>query len=165
MSTYEELKGLKVKYLSSDTSGDRIQEGEVFYNSSDFNLKSFVTTAAVHSSAPMITARRTGSSFGTQTANVAAGGWVPPFSAKTEEYNGSGWANGEDLPAGVAGQFGAGVLTAGLVYGGYTDSTGQEGIVTTLEYNGTDFSSGGDLSQQRWVSGGGAGTQTAALCS
>ena len=42
MSTYEELKGLKVKYLSSDTSGDRIQEGEIFYNSTGFALKSFV---------------------------------------------------------------------------------------------------------------------------
>ena len=39
MSTYESLKGLKIKYLSSDTSGDRIQEGEIFYNSVDFNLK------------------------------------------------------------------------------------------------------------------------------
>ena len=165
MSTYEELKGLKVKYLSSDTSGDRIQEGEVFYNSTDFNLKSFVSTAAAHSASSMITARRTGSSFGTQTANVAAGGWVPPFSAKTEEYDGSGWANGEDLPAGVAWQFGAGTLTAGLVYGGSTDSTGQEGIVTTLEYDGTDYSSGGDLNQKRWSSTAGAGTQTAALCS
>ena len=42
MSTYQELKGLKVKYLSSDTSGDRIKEGEVFYNSTDFKLRSFV---------------------------------------------------------------------------------------------------------------------------
>ena len=75
MSTYEELKGLKVKYLSSDTSGDRIQEGEVFYNSSDFNLKSFVTAAAWHSSAPMITARRlfASSSSATQTAAFGAG--------------------------------------------------------------------------------------------
>ena len=40
MSTYQELKGLKIKYLSSDTSGDRVKEGEVFYNSTDFNLKS-----------------------------------------------------------------------------------------------------------------------------
>ena len=35
MSTYQELKGLKVKYLSADTSGDRTQEGELFYNSTD----------------------------------------------------------------------------------------------------------------------------------
>ena len=30
MSTYEALKGLKVKYLSADTSGDRLQEGEIY---------------------------------------------------------------------------------------------------------------------------------------
>ena len=42
MSTYQELKGLKVKYLSSDTSGDRIKEGELFYNSTSGNLKTFV---------------------------------------------------------------------------------------------------------------------------
>ena len=38
MSTYQELKGLKIKYLSADTSGDRLQEGEIFYNSTSFNL-------------------------------------------------------------------------------------------------------------------------------
>ena len=35
MSTYEQLKGLKVKYLSADTSGDRLVEGELFYNSTN----------------------------------------------------------------------------------------------------------------------------------
>ena len=51
MSTYQELKGLKIKYLDGDTSGDRLIEGEVFYNSTDFNLKTNVATAAWHSSA------------------------------------------------------------------------------------------------------------------
>jgi len=46
MSTYETLKGLKVKFLSADTSGNRLQEGELFYNSSDFNLKSHVAVEA-----------------------------------------------------------------------------------------------------------------------
>ena len=111
MSTYESLKGLKIKYLSSDASGDRVQEGELFYNSSDFNLKSFISTAAAHSAASMITARRTGISFGTQTANVAAGGWIPPFSAKTEEYDGIGWSSGEDLGTAASSQLGTGTLT------------------------------------------------------
>ena len=30
MSNYQELKGLKIKYLSVDTSGDRIQEVSYF---------------------------------------------------------------------------------------------------------------------------------------
>ena len=50
MSTYQELKGLKVKYLSSDTYGDRIKEGEVFYNSTELKLKSFVASSAWPSS-------------------------------------------------------------------------------------------------------------------
>ena len=165
MSTYQGLKGLKIKYLSSDTSGDRIKEGEIFYNSTDFNLKSFVSTAAAHSAADMITARRTGASFGTQAANVAAGGWIPAFSAKTEEYDGTGWSSGEDLGTAASSQLGTGTLTAGLVYGGSVDPSGQEGVVTTLEYDGTDYSSGGDLNTARFSAGSGAGTQTAALCS
>ncbi len=74
MSTYQELKGLKVKYLSSDTSGDRLKEGEVFYNSTDFKLKSFVSTAAWHSSGPLLTARGNIGGSGTQTAGLACGG-------------------------------------------------------------------------------------------
>ena len=74
MSTYESLKGLKVKYLSADTSGDRLQEGEIFYNSSDFNLKSHIAVAAWSSAANGLTARGSlPGGFGTQTAAVAAG--------------------------------------------------------------------------------------------
>ena len=65
MSTYQELKGLKVKYLSADTSGDRAKEGELFYNSTSGNLKTFVTTAAWHSGANLITARSNGGGAGT----------------------------------------------------------------------------------------------------
>ena len=46
MSTYETLKGLKVKFLGADTSGDRVQEGEIFYNSDDFGLKSHIAVGA-----------------------------------------------------------------------------------------------------------------------
>ena len=77
MSTYQELKGLKVKYLSADTSSDRIKEGEVFYNSSDFNLKAFVATSAWHSGGNLITAKRQMGSAGTQTAGLAFGGSSP----------------------------------------------------------------------------------------
>ena len=46
MSTYQELKGLKVKYLSADTSGDRAKEGEIFYNSTSSNLASHIAVGA-----------------------------------------------------------------------------------------------------------------------
>mgnify|MGYP007000452834 CR=1 len=70
---YQELKGLKVKYLSGDTSSDRIKEGEVFYNSSDFNLKAFVSTAAWHSASAMLTARRLFASSASCTQTAAFG--------------------------------------------------------------------------------------------
>ena len=93
MSTYQELKGLKVKYLSSDTSGDRIKEGEVFYNSTDFKLKAFVSTAAWHSSGGLSLARRGVTGAGTQTAGLASGGGTPnPATVATEEYSGNGWS-------------------------------------------------------------------------
>ena len=53
MSTYESLKGLKVKYLSADTSGDRLQEGEIFYNSTDFGLKSHIAVGAWSAGTPI----------------------------------------------------------------------------------------------------------------
>ena len=74
MSTYQELKGLKIKYLSADTSGDRIKEGEVFYNSTDFNLKSFVATAAWHSTANLTNGRASLAAAGTIPAGLVFGG-------------------------------------------------------------------------------------------
>ena len=74
MSTYQELKGLKVKYLSADTSDDRKIEGEVFYNSTDFKLKSFVATAAWHSTGGLINGRASLSAAGTATAGLVFGG-------------------------------------------------------------------------------------------
>ena len=77
MSAYETLKGLKVKYLSADTSGDRLQEGELFYNSTDGGLKSHIAVGAFSAGGNMLTARRamTGGA-GTQTAGLIAGGYV-----------------------------------------------------------------------------------------
>ena len=58
MSTYETLKGLKVKFLGADTSGDRIQEGEIFYNSTDYNLKSFIAVGAWSAGTPIPAVKR-----------------------------------------------------------------------------------------------------------
>ena len=99
MSTYEQLKGLKVKYLSADTSGDRAQEGELFYNSSDFKLKSHIAVGAWSAGSILTTARTATAGAGTQTAALAIGGYLPAPSttALTEEYNGVGWSTGGSL--------------------------------------------------------------------
>lgn len=54
----------------------------------------------------------------------------------------------------------AGTLTAGLVFGGVTP--GGDGITTTLEYDGTDWTTGGALNNGDAAQAGG-GTQTDAL--
>ena len=46
MSTYQSLKGLKVKYLSTATTGDRATEGEIFYNSGGFAIASHIGLGA-----------------------------------------------------------------------------------------------------------------------
>ena len=66
-------------------------------------------------------------------------------------------------PTAVFGNMGAGTQTAALSFGGTASpSTPSSPLVLTLEYNGSGWSAGGDLSQKR-RSGFGFGTQTAAL--
>ena len=158
MSTYEQLKGLKVKYLSADTSGDRLQEGELFYNSSDFSLKSHIAVGAFSAGGNMLTARRamTGGA-GTQTAGLSAGGYVTALMNNTEEYNGNGWASSGNLPTALYYISVAGTQTAGLAVGG-GDPVKQE----TLEYNGSAWTDVGNAPEIRKMLGR-AGTQTASL--
>ena len=158
MSTYESLKGLKIKYLSSDTSGDRIQEGEIFYNSVDFNLKGYLAVAAWHSGANMNTARGLLAAGGSSpnSASVVFGGAVPSASALTEEYNGSGWAESGDMSNARKLLAGLGIQTAAL-------ATMGDGTATTAEeYNGTSWTTGGTLNVGRGRAQA-CGTQTAGL--
>ena len=162
MSTYESLKGLKVKYLSADTSGDRLQEGEIFYNSSDFNLKAFVSTAAWHSSANVLVSRFNSGGAGTQTASFVAGGAAgSDYTDETYEYNGSGWATGGTMAGNDRLTTASGTLTAGLIAGGWNDSNQAD----SEEYNGTAWTEGNNLNTARRYSGH-FGIQTAAvICS
>ena len=136
MSTYQELKGLKVKYLSSDTSGDRIKEGEIIYYSTSGNLKAFVASSAWHSSGNLSLARRGLTGAGTQTAGLASGGGAnpPATTTATEEYNGNGWAVGGELNTGATFAAAAGTQTAGLKFGGATPQNVEYG--QTEEFTG-----------------------------
>jgi hypothetical protein len=164
MSTYQELKGLKIKYLSSDTSGDRVKEGEVFYNSKDFNLKSFVATAAWNSSGSLGTARSRLATIGTQTEALTFGGATSPTSTNTaasEEYNGSGFSVGGDLNTARRLLGGAGTQTAGLAFAGLSPASPNLSAATE-EYGGTSWTNGNNIGTARYGLAG-AGTQTAGL--
>ena len=66
-------------------------------------------------------------------------------------------------PTAIFGNMGAGTQTAALSFGGTANpSTPSSPLVLTLEYNGSGWGTGGNMSQKR-RSGFGFGTQTAAL--
>ena len=166
MSTYQELKGLKVKYLSSDTSGDRIKEGEVFYNSTDFKLKAFVSTAAWHSGANMINNRAYHGSAGSVTAGLVFGGSTPPYPSPitlTEEYNGNGFATGGAMNVALAGLNGSGTQTAALAFGGFKPPSNTTAD-NTEEYDGSSWTAGNALGTARFfLASAKSAAQTAGL--
>ena len=115
MSTYQELKGLKVKYLSAATSGDRAIEGEIFYNSAGPNTSAHIAVSAVSSGASMITGRNAMATSASTGASAFAAGGNPN---DTEHYNGIGWSEGAALNTDRRYLAGCGTLTAGLAFGG-----------------------------------------------
>ena len=161
MADYKGIKGFKVQSLASDPSTD--VEGQVWYNTTSNALKyTGPGVGAWATGGQMSTARRVCAAFGTQSATVAGGGG-PPYTANTEEYDGSTWASGGAYPSSPAlihNQGGAGVLTAGLGFGG-SNPIGVQ-VTTTAEYDGSTWTLGGAMTTAR-AAVGSFGTQTAAI--
>jgi hypothetical protein len=106
-------------------------------------------------------------SFGTYTAAVAVGGDEFPPSSNTryltdvEEWGGSSWTSGTAIPTAIQNGDGAGTLTAGITMGG--NVSGNAGIAESFEYDGTNWTDGGDMNTTRNFAKLGCGTQTASL--
>ena len=106
-------------------------------------------------------------SFGTYTAAVAVGGDEFPPSSNTryltdvEEWGGSSWTSGTAIPTAIQNGDGAGTLTAGITMGG--NVSGNAGIAESFEYDGTNWTDGGDMNTTRNFAKLGCGTQTATL--
>ena len=99
--------------------------------------------------------------FGTQTAAVAASGYVSGNVTNSEEYNGASWANGNAVNTARREGAGAGIISAGVIFGGI--DPGPSFTNVTEEYDGTNWTtSPGTLSDGR-AQLLGSGTQTAAL--
>ena len=105
------------------------------------------------------TARERSTGFGLQTAAVAVGGGSPIVS-NVEEYDGSSWTNATAYPTVInhASSAGAGLQTAGLVFGGSIPPT----TTGTKLYDGTSWTATGALSTARQTSSG-FGTSTSAV--
>jgi len=163
MATYQDIRGLRVKYLSADPSNTAT--GEVWYNSTTGTLRSHVISDAWASSAPLSGAIRNGmGSTGIQTAALSVGGQPPGSYANfVEEYNGAGWTTGTVYPLSIQGPFVAGTVTAAVVTGGHTYPPATD-RTETFEYDGTTWSPTGALpAGRRGLNCSGFGSQTAAV--
>ena len=120
------------------------------------------------------TASGSGGSFsGSPTAGLAFGGSAPPPSiSTTEEFNvgintitAAAWASGGTLPTGRGGgpMFAVGTQTATVIAAGANASPPPDYVNTTLEYNGTSWTSANAIGQPARNSVGSAGTLTAGL--
>ena len=125
-----------------------------------------VTAAAWAAGNNMVQGRRgvEQAGCGTQTAALVAGGNSShpgtTLLNNSEEYDGTSWAEGNNLTTARTGGAGAGTQTAGLCIAGFTGSYPEVAIVE--EYDGTSWTESGDLSTARQL-GTGGGIQTAAI--
>jgi hypothetical protein len=82
----------------------------------------------------MNTARRGLSGTGTQTAALAIGGFLPPYTGATESYNGSAWTTVNSLTTARGYAAGFGTQTASLLATGTSPLT-----AVTESWNGTNW--------------------------
>ena len=160
MSDYQDIRGTRVKFLTSDPTLESSYEGQIWYNSSTGVNKAVVAIEAFSSAGSMVTGRQQSGNFGIQTAAVATAGYTTTRVTNTEEYNGGGWNASTAYPTALNELSGTGTETAGLVMGGR--SPPPAAVTTTSEYNGSSWTAGGALPAGRH-SAMAAGTQTAGL--
>jgi len=157
MTTYKEIFGKPVKFVSSDLSGDATT-GEIWYNSTTGKFKSLLATGAWSAGGNLTNARsEIGSAVSAPTESALAFGGSDPAgnpSDKTEEYNGSGWSTGGALNTSRRTVQGFGTQTAGVAAGGFNAPPGAYHSVE--EYNGSSWtanSAPGELGTGRYNAG------------
>ena len=159
MSTYKNLVGKDVNFLSTDPDNDAA-EGQIWYNSTAGVFKDLIVSEAFSSSGPIGTARYSLGVAGTQTAGLLfAGDVLPGPSALTEEYNASGWTTGGNMSTARRSVGGFGTQTAAVVTGG---NPGPTVTTATEEYDGSSWTAGGAIATGRRNIGS-AGILTAGL--
>ena len=157
MSTYEEIKGMKVREYT--TNPDDPLEGQLWYNQTDSVAKyeALVTTAAFSTGTAYNSARASGASSGTRTSALISGGAPGAgggtnHSAATESWNGSSWTEVADLNQRRNSIKGVGPNnTAALSWGGGAPGLpiGDNAGVLVESWNGSSWTEVEELSQKR----------------
>ena len=162
MSGYNEIRGLRVKYLSADPAN--AENGQVWYNNTTGNLRveGMLLPGAWASASNSNVPGLAGQSGGGNAASGLVGGGdngggFPTWPSATQEYDGSIWTSAGNYP--ISGQipFAGTSLPTLMGIGG-----NQNGPVvsTTASYNGSSWT--GETNYPVALNAGaGAGTQTA----
>ena len=97
MTTFKNIVGIKIKYLSADPPAPTV--GQVWYNTTTKVVKGAINgLCAWASGGNLNTGRHNLGGNGLQTAALAFGGQVgSTFKGETELYNGSAWTELNDL--------------------------------------------------------------------
>ena len=171
MSTYKNLIGKDVKFLSTDPDNEQA-EGQIWYNSTAGVFKNAITNTAFSAGASLSTSRSDfRGTFGTQSAFKGAGGFTTfppgntPAITNVEDYDGTGFSTATALPLATRNQAGGGTQTAGWVAGGRRYPTSpSDKTDKTQEWDGSSWSEGGNLGSAKYGNSG-TGTATAGLSS
>jgi len=163
MADYQDIRGLRVKYLSADPS--TTTAGEVWYNSTSGTLKASVIGTASWSSTTAMNSPRSslaGGGTGTSAMVSCSPGSNPPTATLAESYNGTAWAVETAVPTALGYAFGTGSDSEEYVQlgGGYPGRTG-----TALDYDGTNWTSATAIpgGNPGYIEGGACGPAASAL--
>ena len=160
MAAYKDLVGQKITKVTSNPGEPKT--GQMWYNSSDGKLRGLGIVSAWSSGSNTNITRGSGYGFGTLTAGVTGTGEQGPpglAPAATEEYNGSGWATGNNYPRTDYFISACGTQTAGLASGGF----GPPKSNAANHYNGTSWTAAAANMNVAKFSGGMFGVQTSAI--
>ena len=157
--------------FSAPATFNKLTEGQVWYNTASNVMKGYkkTTGTGAWASGGNLNAVHDGSSFGlgTQTAAICAGGYQPGPAdvAISETYDGTCWAEGNNILVSRSAGTAAGTTTAGLIYGGRkTQSSWTTGLDNVEAYNGTSWTTATTLLAVKASAGfGTCGTQTTAI--
>jgi len=101
---------------------------------------------------------------GSQTAALQATGYATSaHTNQSEEYNGSSWTSGNTLTYSRYGAVGGGIQTSALIIGGSggpSPSSPNTALDKTEEYDGTNWTAGGDLPAAQAGGSGFSGTSS-----
>src|SRR6056300_331399 len=136
-------------------------EGDIWYNTTTGVLRFAAQAGSWATGGNLNTGRNNfgGNGAGTQTAALIAGGNAPPFSALAESYNGTAWAEVNDLNTARYGLMMRGVQTSALAAGGVNGNTSPENpsftrTGETESWNGSSWTEVTDLNTARSDTGG-----------